>query len=104
MDSLKYSLNSILCGLQRDFLARNGVDIKKNTQEFKSASNVFNVCFVKVKRKGKVETKHKYVISEEYWLSCISLEFCLQSILQLYKTKLFFKNPFSSGAEIMKMY
>lgn len=38
MDSLKSSLNSILCGLQRDFLARKGVDIIKKTQKFKSAS------------------------------------------------------------------
>lgn len=71
--------------MQRHFLKLKDVDII-NIQEFKSANDIFKACLVNVKREQKGETKHKDVISEEDRERCIPLEFCLQAILQLYKT------------------
>lgn len=71
--------------MQRHFLKLKDVDIIYN-QEFKSANDIFKACLVNVKREQKGETKHKDVISEEDREKCIPLEFCLQAILQLYKT------------------
>lgn len=90
--------------MQRHFLKLKDFDIIYN-QEFKSANDIFKACLVNVKREQKGETKHKDVISEEDWEKCIPLEFCLQAILQLYKTTDFFWNScFFSATEAVKMY
>lgn len=90
--------------MQRHFLKLKDVDIIYN-QEFKSADDIFKACLVNVKREQKGETKHKDVISEEDREKCIPLEFCLQAILQLYKTTdLFWNSCYFSATEAVKMY
>lgn len=89
--------------MQRHFLKLKDVDIIYN-QEFKSANDIFKACLVNVKREQKGETKHKDVISEEDREKCIPLEFCLQAILQLYKTTGFLEFLLFSATEAVKMY